>query len=109
MFVLSLFHAEDASVRFLHVLLAGQTAAGSQGPAGTEQEVLPTPNQRRKRGRPRKTPKLVQDESLDYAKAEAADHQDSGGVPQSPEMTPSGRPTRRAAKAYVDFWLNSES
>lgn len=85
---------------FINFALAGQMAASSQGPSETEQEVLP-PRKPRKRGRPRKTTDSQDKTPAKMnisATSEAPVNRDSPDIPESPEMTPSGRPKRRAAK-----------
>lgn len=99
-----LFFCENMGINclffFFYCALAGQTAASSQGPSDTEQEVLPPHKKSRKRGRPRKTINN-QDKSpakMKSATSEAPVNHDSPVIPESPEMTPSGRPKRKAAK-----------
>ncbi|XP_060770165.1 general transcription factor 3C polypeptide 2 isoform X2 [Neoarius graeffei] len=82
----------------------GQTAASSQGPPDTEQVVLPP----RKRGRPRKIINIDNNgpAQIKSTTSEAPVNHDSPIIPESPEMTPSGRPKRKAAKVALEYLHN---
>ncbi|KAK3506761.1 hypothetical protein QTP70_023931 [Hemibagrus guttatus] len=83
----------------------GQTAASSQAPSDTDQEVLPAPEKSRRRGRPRRF--MKNDESLEKTKSvnvEAADN--LGVIPENPGVTSSGRPKRKAAKVALEYLHN---
>ncbi|KAM9496467.1 general transcription factor 3C polypeptide 2 isoform 1-T2 [Clarias gariepinus] len=80
----------------------GQKAASSQEQSNTEQEVLPSPNKPRKRGRPRKNLQNNQDQGP----AKAPVTHDTPAIQESPEMTLGGRPKRKAAKAALEYLHN---
>ncbi|XP_017349715.1 general transcription factor 3C polypeptide 2 [Ictalurus punctatus] len=102
---------QDSNIKSntLEEMYEGQTAASSQGPSDTEQEVLPPQNKpQKKRGRPRKT---VNNQDSDPTKMKSAPSEvpvnhDSSAIPESPEMTPSGRPKRKAAKVALEYLHN---
>ncbi|KAK1805441.1 hypothetical protein P4O66_019756 [Electrophorus voltai] len=105
-----------------------QAAVSSQLPSDDDQEALPTAIKKRKRGRPRKKLAYNQKSKKDSAsdaepknetsrsKAPAKIKQkvneslsqtplqhDSPAILESPEMTPGGRPKRRAAKVALEY------
>ncbi|MCI4395881.1 hypothetical protein PGIGA_G00196970 [Pangasianodon gigas] len=102
---------QDSTIKSntLEEMYEGQTGASSQGPSDTEQEVLPPHTKSNKRGRPRKTLKNNQDTGPAKTKStasEAAVNHDSPAIPESSEMTPSGRPKRKAAKVALEYLQN---
>ncbi|KAG9282561.1 general transcription factor 3C polypeptide 2-like [Astyanax mexicanus] len=101
----------------------------SQHPSNDDQAALPIENQKRKRGRPRKTEGCVRKNSRNHSASDVkptrvarsktqektmlkfvSEHfqqnpppSDISAIPETPEMTPGGRPKRKAAKAALEY------